>query len=65
MTFNPDYLMYSATAVWLFTAVPELYANYINKNANMYNLPEKILGITGLSLALACAVITKDKPLII
>ena len=65
MIFNPDYLMYCATATWLFQTVPELYANYVNKNANAYNLPEKILGILGLTFGLAYAVTTDEKPLMI
>ena len=42
-----QYLMYIATGFYLFCYVPELYANYINKNANIYNLPEKILLLFG------------------
>ena len=35
-----DYLINTATAMYIICYVPELYANYKNKNANIYNLPE-------------------------
>ena len=38
-----EYLMYIATGFYFCCYLPELYANYINKNANIYNLPEKIM----------------------
>ena len=45
------YLMYTATGFYFCCYLPELYANYVNKNANIYNLPEKILLLIGTVLA--------------
>lgn len=53
-----DYLMNIATALYFICYVPEFYANYTNKNANMYNVFEKIvmLGGTGFGLGYACSI---------
>ena len=40
---DADYLMYVASFLYLSCYISELYANYVNKNANVYNLPEKVL----------------------
>jgi lipid-A-disaccharide synthase-like uncharacterized protein len=42
-----DYLMNTASFLFLVCYIPEFYANYKNKNANIYNLPEKILLLFG------------------
>ena len=44
--------------------IPELYANYKNKNANIYNLPEKILVLTGSAFAFTYAFCINDLVLI-
>lgn len=51
-----EYLMYAAIGCYLCCYIPELYANYINKNANIYNLPEKILLLLGTIFAFSYAV---------
>jgi hypothetical protein len=38
---NPSYLMNTATALFFVCYIPEFYANYVNKNANTYNVIEK------------------------
>jgi hypothetical protein len=59
-----DYLMNICTACYLVCYVPDLYANYVNKNANILNIPEKVLIFIGTGFALAFAVITQDAALI-
>ena len=59
-----DYLMNICTACYLVCYVPDLYANYINKNANVWNIPEKVLIFIGTGFALAFAVVTEDKALL-
>ena len=59
-----DYLMNICTVCYLICYVPDLYANYINKNANVWNIPEKVLIFVGTGFALAFAVVTEDKALL-
>jgi hypothetical protein len=59
-----DYLMNICTVCYLICYVPDLYANYINKNANIWNIPEKVLIFVGTGFALAFAVVTEDKALL-
>lgn len=58
-----DYLMYCTTALYFTCFLPELYATYKNKNANVYNIPEKALILLGTSMALSYAVINNNIPL--
>jgi len=60
-----DYFMYSATILYMVCYVPELYANYINKNANMYNVLEKVIMLTACSLGLSYAPANQNTALII
>lgn len=53
-------MMYAATACYFVCHVPELYANYVNKNANIYNLPEKVLMLMGTVLAFTYAIQLQD-----
>jgi uncharacterized protein with PQ loop repeat len=62
---NSDYLMYSATFLYLSCYLPELYSNYKNKNSNIYNIPEKIIMLTATSCGLSYALINKKIPLIV
>ena len=55
-----DYLMNIASALFFACYVPELYANYKNKNANVYNLPEKVVVATGSTFAFAYSVVNND-----
>jgi uncharacterized protein with PQ loop repeat len=60
-----DYLMYGATILYLVCYVPELYANYVNKNANAYNVPEKVIMLSAATLGLSYSVATNNTALII
>ena len=62
---SSDYLMYSASFLYLSCYIPELYANYKNKNANVYNIPEKIIMLTATSLGLSYAIINQNTALIV
>jgi len=59
-----DYLMNIATGLYFICYIPELYANYHNKNANIYNVPEKVAIFVGTSFALAYSVLNSDTALI-
>ena len=60
-----DYLMNTASALFFLCYLPELYANYKNKNANIYNLPEKLVLLAGTTFSLAYAILNEDQSLII
>jgi hypothetical protein len=64
-TKDYDYLMNTASFLFLVCYIPEFYANYKNKNANIYNLIEKffILGATGFALGYSLSI--KNNALII
>jgi hypothetical protein len=55
-----DYLMNISSAIFFICYIPELYANYKNKNANVYNMPEKFLMLIGSGFALSFAVMNED-----
>lgn len=57
--------MYTATGFYFCCYLPELYANYVNKNANIYNLPEKILLLFGSILAFAYSLQLGDMSIIV
>ena len=57
---NHDYLMSLATIMFFICYIPELYANYKNKNSNIYNLPEKAITLTGTAFAFAYSLSTND-----
>ena len=56
--------MNMATIMFFICYIPELYANYKNKNANIYNLPEKVLVLSGTAFAFAYACCINDTVLI-
>lgn len=60
-----DYLMYLASVFYFFGYIPDIYANWVNKNANIYNLPERILFLTGSCFAVSYSVIIHDNILIV
>jgi uncharacterized protein with PQ loop repeat len=60
-----DYLMNAASFIYIACYVPELYANWKNKNANIYNMPEKVIIIIGTGFAFAYSVLNQDNSLII
>jgi len=51
-----ELMMYAATGFYFVCYIPELYANYKNKNANIYNIPEKVLMLMGSILAFSYAI---------
>jgi uncharacterized protein with PQ loop repeat len=53
---NDQALMYTASALYIICYLPELYANYVNKNANIYNLPEKIIMLIASTLGLTYSI---------
>jgi len=57
--------MNTASFIYIICYVPELYANWKNQNANIYNLPEKVLMVFGTSLAFSYSVLNQDRSLII
>ena len=59
-----DYLMNICTACYLICYVPDLYGNYKNKNANIWNIPEKVMIFFGTGFALAYAILNNDSALI-
>ena len=64
LTMADAYWMFTASIVYFVCYVPELYANYQNQNANIYNVPEKVLMAVATGCALVYAVRTGDVPLI-
>jgi hypothetical protein len=61
---SADYLMNTATVLYLICYAPEFYANYINKNANLYNVFEKIVMLSATGFGLGYAVSLKNNTLI-
>jgi uncharacterized protein with PQ loop repeat len=59
------YLMNTATVLYIVCYIPELYANYKNKNANFWNVPEKVVILAGSSFALAYSIAIEDRALMI
>ena len=64
MSENNDYWMFTASILFFACYLPDIYANIRNRNANMYNVPEKILITAGTICALVYSVQTKNTPLI-
>ena len=60
-----EYLMNIASGLYLICYAPELYANYKNANANIYNLPEKVMILLGSGFAVTYASINADQALLI
>jgi len=60
-----SYLMNTATVLYIVCYVPELYANYKNKNANFWNVPEKVVILAGSSFALTYSIAIEDRALMI
>jgi uncharacterized protein with PQ loop repeat len=60
-----DYLMNAASFIYITCYVPELYANWKNKNANIYNIPEKVVMVLGTSFAFSYSVLNNDTSLMI
>ena len=59
-----DYLMNISSALFFICYIPELYANWKNKNANVYNMPEKVIMLVGSCFAFSFALMNDDIALI-
>lgn len=59
-----DVLMNTASALFFICYIPELYANWKNKNANFYNMPEKVVLLFASVFAFAYALVNNDNALI-
>ncbi len=59
-----DYLMNTASALFFICYIPELYANWKNKNANFYNMPEKFVLVLASGFAFAYALVNNDESLL-
>jgi len=59
-----EYLMNTASVFFLAYYIPELYANWKNKNANIYNMPEKVILVLASGFAFSYAMINNDIALI-
>jgi uncharacterized protein with PQ loop repeat len=62
--FHTNYLMNIASILYFLCYIPEAYANIHNKNANQYNIPEKVILLCGTCFALSYAIVTKNTALI-
>ena len=60
-----DYLMNIASTMFLICYIPEFYANYRNKNANMYNVFEKVFITCGTGFGLGYALSSDSQALVI
>ena len=60
-----EYLMNIASTMFLICYIPEFYANYRNKNANMYNVFEKIFMACGTGFGLGYSLTTDSQALVI
>ena len=58
-----DALMFASSGLYIMCYFPELYANYKNKNANLWNVPEKIVMLLATSLSFCYAVVNEDTAL--
>ena len=54
-----------ASILYIGCYIPELYANYKNKNANIYNVPEKVVILVGSAFAFIYSVLNADAALMI
>jgi hypothetical protein len=64
MNNNNEYLMNIASSLFFICYIPEFYANYKNKNANLYNVFEKIVMLGGCGFALGYSIKSANNSLI-
>jgi uncharacterized protein with PQ loop repeat len=62
---NPEYLMNIASILYFLCYIPEFYANWKNKNANIYNVFEKIVMLIATGFAFSYSLSINNKALII
>lgn len=58
-----EYLMTIASSLFFICYIPEFYANIRNKNANVYNVFEKIVMIAGTGFGFGYALTTESNAL--
>ena len=62
---NDDAFMYTAIGLYFICYAPGVYADFKNKNANIFNLPEKIVSLCGTTFGLIYSVRINNIPLIV
>ena len=62
---SKEYLMNIASILFFLCYIPEFYANYRNKNANIYNVFEKIFITCGTGFGLGYSLTTDSQALVI
>jgi hypothetical protein len=62
---SPEVLMNTATALYFVCYFPEFYANFMNKNANVYNVFEKVVMLIATGFGLSYAITIDNMALII
>jgi len=60
-----DYLMYIASVGFFVCYIPDFFANVINKNANIYNVYEKLIMLIATTFALSYSITINNNALII
>lgn len=61
---SSDYLMNIATGLYFICYIPEFYANYANKNANIYNVFEKVVMLTATGFGFGYSLSIQNQTLI-
>ena len=65
MVMDQEYLMYIASLLYFICYVPILYADCKNKNANIYNLPERLIMLAATTFALIYSINIQNNALIV
>ena len=60
-----DFIMYTATALYFICYAPSVYADFRNKNANVYNVPEKIISLCATTLGFVYSYRIQNIPLMV
>ena len=59
-----EYLMNTASVLFFICYIPDIYADWKNKNANIYNMPERCIILIASAFALSYAIVNEDIALI-
>lgn len=62
---DDDSFMYAATILYFICYAPSVYADYKNKNANIYNLPEKLVSLCATTFGLVYSIRIDNTPLMV
>lgn len=60
-----DYLMNIGSVIYICCYFPEIYSIFKNKNANIYNIPERVIMLIGTCFALSYSVFNKNQALLV